>query len=64
MKSAVFIKCSEVSDESHRKKFVDFYGISRAVCHILPSKIVAVFANLISHLTQHASRSKNIVTVS
>ena len=56
------IKCSGVSDESHRKKFVDFVGVedkgfvcgsvsvSRAVCHILLSK--EVFANAMLHLIE------------
>ena len=65
MNAAVFIKCSKVCDESHRKKFVDFDGaedheficdsisVRRVVCHILISKVVAVFANVILHLTQY-----------
>jgi hypothetical protein len=62
MNAAVFIECSEVSDESHRKEFVDFdraenkglvcRDVRRVVCHILLSKVAAVFANGVLQLTR------------
>ena len=54
--------CSEVSDETHRKEFVDFdraenkglvcRDVRRVVCHILLSKVAAVFANGVLQLTR------------
>ncbi|MGA9842080.1 MAG: hypothetical protein WBQ25_07170 [Nitrososphaeraceae archaeon] len=63
MNAAVFIKCNKICDESHLKKFADFdvaedhgficgsVSVRRVVCHILPSKVVAVFINAMLHLT-------------
>ena len=66
LNAPIFIKCSEVSYESNRKKFVDFnrtedkgfvcsgVSIDRMICHILFSKVVVVVVNdMMLHLTHY-----------